>query len=277
MFRFSLKVRSDYIYYNVKEKIYHDGKKQVIVYKDNVIEKNYKRDVNINSKLIYEQLIDEDITVDEYEYKKNVSLIKSQKRTLNKIYDISRCNNWELFVTLTFNPEKVDSYDYNIVSSKLKNWFIVLRRNNKDLKYIVVPELHKSGRYHFHGLFSNCDNIKLSDSLKIDSKGNKIYNIDNYNLGFTTATKVKNSDAANKYIAKYVTKDLFKNTMYKKRYWASLNCDKPEVVKRYLDPELAIKSLDNSSGLLSKQIKEYTYVDSQGTEFTNQILFYEFK
>ena len=262
-------------YYNIKEKIYHDGKRQVIVYKDNIIEKNYKRECNNNNKLIIDQLLNKDITVDEYEYKKNISIIKSHKRTLNNVYDISRCNNWDLFVTLTFNPEKVNSFDYDEVSKKLKNWLIVLRRNNKDLKYIIVPELHKSRRFHFHGLFANCGNLKLSDSGKSDSKGNRIYNIANYNLGFTTATKVKNTDAVNKYIAKYVTKDLFENTMYKKRYWSSRNCDKPKVLEKYVDCKLAIKKLETSHKLISKQVKEYTYTNSDGEEFTNEIIFFE--
>ena len=194
---------------------------------------------------------------------------------MNKIYDISRCNEWELFVTLTFNPSVVDSFNYDEVSRKLQNWLIVLRRKCKNLKYIVVPELHKSGRFHFHGLFANCNGLKLVDSGKRDKKGRTIYNIDNYNLGWTTATKITNTDAASKYIAKYVTKVLFKNTMHKRRYWASRNCNLPQVEEKYCNPELVIKNLDNSGQLLSKQVKEYTYTDSQGIEHTNQIVIYE--
>ena len=191
------------------------------------------------------------------------------------IYDISRCNSWDLFVTLTFDPKKVDSFNYDDVTKKLQNWLIVMRRNNNNLKYIIVPELHKSGRFHFHGLFANCDGLKLVDSGERDSKGNIIYNIDNYKLGFTTATKVINTDAVNKYIAKYVTKDLFKNTMYKRRYWASKNCNKPTVKESFVDIDEIIKKLDNRCELLSKKVKEYTYTNEQGEEFTNQIIYYE--
>lgn len=266
----------DIIFYNVKEKIYFDGKKQVIVYKDYVIDKGFNRSGG-NHKFLIDKLIDGDIGTCEYEFRKNINIKRSVRRTLNEIYDISRCNCWELFVTLTFNPDKVDSFDYDEVTKKLKNWLDTIRRKSKDLKYLIVPELHKSGRYHFHGLFANVDydKLKLIDSGKRTNTGLVIYNIDSYRWGFSTATKVKNTNAVNKYIAKYVTKDLAKNTMYRRRYWASRNCNKPKVLNKYVEPELLIKSLETSRNLISKQVKQYTYVNDDGEEFKSEVIYYE--
>ena len=49
---------------------------------------------------------------------------RSCRRTKNKIYDIARCNKWDYFFTLTFNPDKVNSFNYEEVAKKLSNWFI---------------------------------------------------------------------------------------------------------------------------------------------------------
>lgn len=247
------------------------------MYKDSAIQKGEKKAFKDNKeyKFLLQQLLDKDISVDEYEFKRNSNLKRSQRNTLNMIYDISRCNEWDLFVTLTFDPEKVDSFNYDECSSKIRNWLKVQRRNCKDLKYIVVPELHKSGRFHFHGLFASCDGIRLIDSGKVDRKGFKVYNIDNYNWGFTTATKVQNTNAVNKYIAKYCTKNLFNVTNNKKRYWASRNCDRPDITELRVDPDETIKNLDNSGQLLSKQVKIHKYKNHLGKEVESTVIYYE--
>ena len=219
--------------------------------------------------------MDGDICINEYEFLKNCNAKRSQRNTLNNIFDISRNNKWDLFITLTFNPLKVDSFNYDDVTKKLKNWIDRFRRKNKDVKYIIVPELHKSGRFHFHGLFANCDNLKLVNSGKRDKKGRIVYNIDNYGLGWNTATKVENSDAANKYIAKYCNKSLVSVTKGKKRYWASRNCARPDIKELRVNPDETIKNLDNSHELLSKQVKVHKYKRDTGKEFESTVIYYE--
>ena len=260
--------------YNTREKIYYDNKRQITIYKNSYIQKGGTGSTGYKKRII-EQLVDKDIGHSEYLYKQNRSLIISQKRTLNKVYDIARCNDWEWFVTLTFNQKKLDRYDYDVVSKKLKNWIDRVRRTSKDLKYIIVPELHKDGAFHYHGLFSNCE-FEFIDSGKKDKKGNKVYNIPSYKLGWTTATKVKNTNAANKSLAKYLNKNLFKATTQKKRYWSSRNCDLPEVLETVEhNVSEKIKSLETSRNLVSKQVKQYTYTNSDGEEFTNEVYYFE--
>lgn len=66
--------------------------------------------------------------------------------------EIALCNEFNCFVTLTFDPCRVDSFDYSecllVLSQKLRQ----LRRYCQGFKYVLVPELHASGAYHFHGL-----------------------------------------------------------------------------------------------------------------------------
>ena len=51
--------------------------------------------------------------------------------------------------------------------------------------------MHSVGKaWHFHGLLANCDNLTFNDSGHIDKRGRIIYNLTNYKLGFSTATKV---------------------------------------------------------------------------------------
>lgn len=154
---------------------------------------------------------------------------RSVRRSKNMIYDVAKSNDWNWFFTLTFNPEKVDSFDYSITSKKLSNWLMNMRKKCPDMKYLVVPELHESGRWHFHGLFANVENMKFVDSEKRDKKGRIIYNVDSYRLGFSTATQIEDLQKACNYIAKYITFDLCSLTKGKKRYWTSRNCDMPMV------------------------------------------------
>lgn len=169
---------------------------------------------------------------------KERSLYVSKNRTINSIYEIARSNEWEYFLTLTFNPDKVDSFNYDEVSKKLSKWLNNFKnRFAPDLKYLVVPELHKSGRFHFHALLSNIGNAELVDSGKKDSSGNVIYNLGNYNLGFSTVTKIKDMKRCSSYIGKYITKDLCAVSENKKRYWSSKNLDRPKVTELLLTPD----------------------------------------
>lgn len=173
--------------------------------------------------------MEEVINMNEQEFYKYVAF----KRSKNMIYKLA-CNNkpWDYFVTFTFNSDKVDRYDFSEVSKKLSKWIdnIKQKYNCKDMGYIIVPEKHKDGAWHFHGLFKNCDNLNFIDSGIKDKQGRTIYNISNYKFGFTTATKLSDIDKAVSYILKYISKDLFcDNLKGKKRYWRSKNLEMPVV------------------------------------------------
>lgn len=161
---------------------------------------------------------------------KSESLRVSYIRTINNIYDIVRCNKWEWFFTFTFDPAKVKSrYDYEELSKIMTQWLANIRRRKcPDMMYFVVPELHKDGAWHFHGLFGRCEGLTMADSGHKDDKGRVIYNITDYKLGFTTATAVESSEKACNYLVKYITKELCACTPNMRRYWASRNCARPE-------------------------------------------------
>ena len=165
-----------------------------------------------------------DLKVDSEE--KQVHNIKtSLNRSKNNLYRIARSNEWDLFITITFDQKLTDSSNFEEVSKKITTFLNNLRkRGSPDLKYLIVPELHKDKQhYHFHGLISNAPSLDLVDSGHVDKAGDIIYNIYNWKIGFTTAMKIKSQAAVRNYIGKYITKDLMQKLKYKKRYFASKN------------------------------------------------------
>ena len=198
------------------------------------------------------------------------SLRISRSRTIKKIYDIGRSNYWEWFLTFTFSPEKVNRYDYSICSQKLKEWLDSLRRRNKKMKYLVVPEQHKDGAWHFHGLFSNVNDDEFQLTGKYTDKGQEIFNVGKYKLGFTEAIKLDGSFAVVSYICKYITKKLCEQTKGKKRYWYSRNCDLPIVEEYELNTSLEdiIEQLDiDGARIITKEgYVNVTYIDKSLTQ-----------
>ena len=193
------------------------------------------------------------------------SLRISRSRTIKKIYDIGRSNYWDWFLTFTFSPAMVNRYDYVECSQKMSFWLKNMRKNNPDMKYLVVPEQHKDGAWHFHGLFANVNSAEFLSSGKYTDKGQEIFNVGKYKLGFTEAIKLDGSFAVVSYLCKYITKKLCEQTKGKKRYWFSRNCDLP-IVEEYelnLSYEDIIEQLDlGDARIITKDgYVNVTYID----------------
>lgn len=152
---------------------------------------------------------------------------RSYNRTKQKIYEYSRSVEWEKFITLTFNPEMIDRYDYEECSRKARKWLNNQRRNAPDLQYLLVPERHKDGAWHFHGLLANTGSMAFLDSGKRTTNDQTIYNMKSWSYGFTTAIEVTDTHGISKYIGKYITKDLCGLTKGKQRYFVSSNLPQP--------------------------------------------------
>ena len=131
---------------------------------------------------------------------------RAARRARKQLFELCACNDLNLFFTLTLDKEKIDRYDYKTVVRRFGQW-ADNRVRRKGLRYVAVPELHRDGAVHFHGL-CNAASCRLVDSGKTDKKsGQKVYNLADWNLGFTTAIYVYGArDAAAHYVAKYVTK-----------------------------------------------------------------------
>ena len=224
------------------------------------------------------------ITGEIEEYKKTekeIVNIKSKSRTIKSIYDITKSNEWEYFTTFTFDKKKVDRYNYEEITNKFSKWLRNQKsRVNKNMYYIVVAELHKDGAYHFHGLFSNVENWKIKKATNprtgelLKYKEKQIYSINQYKLGISEISKVKDTDKVANYITKYITKELITQTENKRRYWASKNLKKPEKEMLYLKEnqilELKKQVKNKMKNAKSQYIKEVNVISN---DYENNIIY----
>lgn len=186
------------MYYNVRVKTYPDGTKQYM-YSERMNEKGYK--VENREK-----------TGQEVERGER----QNMTRAVQKVYDLARSNVFDWFITMTFDSEKVDRYNYNACADAIKGFTKKLCKDGN--QWIIVPEQHKDGAFHFHGL--------ISGALDLTYHADGVYNLNNYGYGFTTATRIRDRARVSTYISKYLTKKI---TVPKgrKRYWASRSLQRP--------------------------------------------------
>lgn len=76
----------------------------------------------------------------------------SLSRSKRFIREISLCNNFTHFVTLTINKEYCDRYNIDVAQEHLTHTLKNYKKLHKDFKYILITEKHKDGAFHFHGL-----------------------------------------------------------------------------------------------------------------------------
>lgn len=157
---------------------------------------------------------------------------RALKRAHDSLFDLVYCNPdliW--FLSITFNPDLVDSFDVPSVMAKVRVWLsnLVSRRG---LKYILVPEYHKSGRIHCHllcnGVFDFRDSGKKAHGT--DGDLHTIYNVSDWKYGFSTAIHTYGDLV---HVACYITKYLTKQNemIFGRYYWSSRNLKrKPDEV-----------------------------------------------
>ena len=153
----------------------------------------------------------------------------SIQRTRSLIHDLVLCNDFELFCTFTFDPKRVRSESLMASWSVMQRWLShqrdLSRSKGKQLKYLIIPEQHKSGRWHFHALISGYSSTLRYSGHK-SSSDRPIYNITAFRSGFTTAVAVDSKAGVASYITKYITKDLVK-FYNQRRFFASNNLVRP--------------------------------------------------
>lgn len=192
---------------------------------------------------------DEKFFVDEVEQEKlfdeseGVKLLNNIARVKTKIRDYAFCNEWDYFVTFTFSDNNIDRYDLKEVKKRMGQFFRdYKKRKSYDFKYLLVPEFHKDGAVHFHGLvkdirFEDLREFLLTDTIPVYiqnqiRKGLKVYDFTEFSsrFGYTTVEPIRNADASANYICKYITKDLVSLPLGTCCYLNSKGLKLPEVV-----------------------------------------------
>lgn len=244
----------------VTRKLYQDGKEKISIKKGYLPNpqkvqkikrrKAIKKERELKNLTLSGQLAID--SVNEYEKKKADferkyapkldNAVKSMKRAKNNLMDILRCNDFDFFVTLTFDKSKIDRLDDNKTRKSFTQWVANIQRDLPNLYYVAVPEYHKKGGLHFHLLVGgvSASDLKLQDSgKKVNSgrcKGQTIYNVGRWDKkGFSTATEILDTNAVKFYLSKYLTKGKVDPRFYgKKRFYASRNIIRPQVGKMIL-------------------------------------------
>lgn len=243
--------------YNSKVKLFKDGSMQGVHWSYNVEKGRVQQQTCHNGTSTQEELEN---------YAK-----KHLKRCKSNIIDIAlnNCSQFEYFITLTFNSNEFPNgiYSHDNAIKLLSKWLNNQRHQNKDMCYLIVPEFHKSGRLHFHGLVGNVSKWKLVEAINpktckpIKENGLQIYNLLNYKLGFTTLSFIQDKQKVSNYIAKYATKELI-DLKFKKRYWYSKNLQLPKLEYLYLEDNDSL--LDE--WLFSKSnISYYTQIEKENS------------
>lgn len=131
-------------------------------------------------------------------------MIRSMRRARAKLRRLALSNGFDYFVTLTLDPARIDRYDGEAVVKALGRWADNMVRRH-GLRYILVPERHKDGAYHFHGFMAGSGLIAKESGVEWD--GRPVYNLPQWTLGFTTAQRLYGDyHAAVGYCCKYIGK-----------------------------------------------------------------------
>ena len=163
---------------------------------------------------------------------------RSMRRARSKLRRMALANDFKWFVTLTLDPQKVDSHDGAAVVKKLNAWCSNMVQR-KGLRYILVPERHKKGGIHFHGFFNDC--LEVVDSGHTDKQGHTIYNLPQWSLGFTTAIELYDDyEKAVGYVCKYVGKQGEKPAG--RWYYSGGDLKEPEVLYTEINPRELVEN-----------------------------------
>lgn len=184
-----------------------------------------------------------------YNRSQELDIARSVRRSRMMVSDYILSNDFDMFVTFTFNPKKVNRYDLNACYFKMQSWLSRQQRKSENMmKYVIVPEKHKDGAIHFHAVMLNYPG--LIKKTNVIQNNRRVYNLTSFRFGFTNMQYLdddKQKVAA--YVCKYITKDMV-TVSNRRRYWASKNLQKP--VKYYneannlsLDPDLHSLTFEN--------------------------------
>jgi hypothetical protein len=152
-------------------------------------------------------------------------------RAKRNVIEYAMNNDFNWFVTITFDKNKINRYDPKLLEKKVRQWLNNTRLNyDSKAKYIMVPEYHKDKAVHYH-LLIKMENNKLKylynhrhwkkavykDTLLFKKFGrNEWVNIKSY------------TEPIGLYLSKYITKLPDKmNTQY---YFASQDLNKSEKI-----------------------------------------------
>lgn len=140
------------------------------------------------------------------------NLLRATRRAKTNAFDMIMCNSdLDTFVTFTYSPECTDDKaDYDGCYKQLGIW-LSNRVQRRSLKYVCVPERTKKGDIHFHAIM-NQSALRLEPALspytgkRLKHNGKPLWNLSDWDLGFTSAEIIGETSDDRTAVAKYVFK-----------------------------------------------------------------------
>lgn len=161
----------------------------------------------------------------------DTKLSNNISRAKSRVFEYAICNDFEYFVTLTIDNTKYDRGDLNTYYKAFRTFLKNYSRNHKTkIQYVFIPEKHKDGNWHMHGLIKGIP----KEHLSINKYGYLDWNYYKERFGFISLSKIKNNEACCKYITKYINKDLQETIkeLNQHMYYCSKGLKKATEIKR---------------------------------------------
>lgn len=179
---------------------------------------SYRQDFFKVTKRLYTPSVSNHLDRSEFkDYDSKLSNALSRARSA--VLEYALCNDWDFFCTFTFDERLVrDRFDLGGLVAVLMQWLQNMRkRYYPQLRYLLIPEQHKNGAWHFHGLISG---IIASDlpgwaPRKLRKNGYLEWTDYRSRFGWCSLSPLRDPIAASFYAAKYITKSLAENSSFK--------------------------------------------------------------
>jgi len=164
--------------------------------------------------------------VNDSKLRNNISRAKS------RVFEYAMANDFEYFITLTIDSDLLDRYDIDGYIKKLGQFIRDYRKKySVDIQYLLVPERHKDGAWHIHGLIKGIP----KEHLVINANGYLDWKKYVEKFGYCSIDAIRDKEAVSKYITKYISKSFDKGKgvteKEKKMYYCSRGLQKGVVVK----------------------------------------------
>lgn len=140
---------------------------------------------------------------EEEEEKEEGRFLSSIIRARSRVRELAFCQIWEYFVTLTMSPEKCDRFDLKQWVKDLGNWIGNYNRKfGCRLQYLLIPEQHKDGAWHAHGLLRGV----AAESVRVNEHGFMDIPYYRTRFGFINMSRIRDNKRTASYITKYISK-----------------------------------------------------------------------
>lgn len=124
-------------------------------------------------------------------------------RAKSKVRECALCNEWDYFLTLTLDKRKQDRYDLDGYVRDLGTWIgNYNKKYHTKLQYLLIPEQHKDGGWHMHGMFRGI----APESLVRNEYGYLTMPYYAERFGYISLSPVRDGKRTASYITKYIAK-----------------------------------------------------------------------